>query len=846
MHFSFKLSALFTALLSAHAALAASPVYFDEKEDMQAYQAEDDARYYDGSHFGGTSGNVFVFRLDEAGSTPISGFEFSAATGAAVQDGNRILIESGEYRAAGTFTEFLASKGSTDSASGNALLVTGGRFMASLDPLDDESILLKGAAGDGDLSQNVVRLEGGRFETDLRVTAAENLSSSLSSLSENEIVLTGEALELEADMRLYAAEAESAALTQNRIRILQFRQTGGGSFGMIVAAHGDTGNAGGNVVEILDSDIRGIGSLTAAESVSDETPAAVTANAVLIDRSTVQMSDARAGLNNRGLTSGNRFVVRSSTLVVGDWGETYVFGGQAERASIVAGNVIRLEDVTLSGNGFHFIAGQAAGDDSIVRDNRIELVGAGGSIFDERLAGAHLVGGEVFLNPGSGVDPHALVRGNELHLLGWRGRVASVAAFDSIVVSDIDWTPGGTVLKIAGSEGGTDLSGTSFRFGRIGFGGNLASALGTTMRLVADEDGLSANARYEGAGERVVLNAGILEEVHGTVAANPDGHSIDLALDPVPVQNAQMALATNNRSMAVVFLGGAAEAVSDTLASSPTLGDRESGVFALVNGVDLKYASSGELNVHGFNFIAGGRASTAAGSGVLHVNLFAETGVGNYGESMRFGQLDRRVSGEMRYWGAGAAVRWSLPSGLYAEGSLRGGWVENDLDEGLLGADGQSHGYTVKSLYAGLHAGVGGFLELGPTAKLELFARYHYLHLPSDDVRVRASDESVKLRYDAVDNHRIRTGLRLHAALAEGVAAYAGAAFEYDFTPKPEVRAEGQSVRGGEPLRGATGIGELGLRAGEAGSPWTVDLRVRGYVGEREGASFRLQGEYAF
>ena len=58
--------------------------------------------------------------------------------------------------------------------------------------------------------------------------------------------------------------------------------------------------------------------------------------------------------------------------------------------------------------------------------------------------------------------------------------------------------------------------------------------------------------------------------------------------------------------------------------------------------------------------------------------------------------------------------------------------------------------------------------------------------------------------------------------------------------------AVARCVRGGEPLRGATGIGELGLRAGEAGSPWTVDLRVRGYVGEREGASFRLQGEYAF
>ena len=67
-----------------------------------------------------------------------------------------------------------------------------------------------------------------------------------------------------------------------------------------------------------------------------------------------------------------------------------------------------------------------------------------------------------------------------------------------------------------------------------------------------------------------------------------------------------------------------------------------------------------------------------------------------------------------------------------------------------------------------------------------------------------------------------------------------------DKKKRMEVRAEGQSVRGGEPLRGATGIGELGLRAGEAGSPWTVDLRLRGYAGEREGVSFRLQGEYAF
>ena len=75
---------------------------------------------------------------------------------------------------------------------------------------------------------------------------------------------------------------------------------------------------------------------------------------------------------------------------------------------------------------------------------------------------------------------------------------------------------------------------------------------------------------------------------------------------------------------------------------------------------------------------------------------------------------------------------------------------------------------------------------------------------------------------------------------------YLGAAFEYDFTETLRNEANGVEIRGGESIRGATGIGEAGLRHAKAGSPWLFDVRLRGYCGKREGASLKLQAEYGF
>ena len=55
------------------------------------------------------------------------------------------------------------------------------------------------------------------------------------------------------------------------------------------------------------------------------------------------------------------------------------------------------------------------------------------------------------------------------------------------------------------------------------------------------------------------------------------------------------------------------------------------------------------------------------------------------------------------------------------------------------------------------------------------------------------------------------------------------------------IRAERQSFGGG------SGIAELGFNYQPGtDSPWNFDLNLRGYAGEREGASFNVQATYTF
>ena len=49
-----------------------------------------------------------------------------------------------------------------------------------------------------------------------------------------------------------------------------------------------------------------------------------------------------------------------------------------------------------------------------------------------------------------------------------------------------------------------------------------------------------------------------------------------------------------------------------------------------------------------------------------------------------------------------------------------------------------------------------------------------------------------------------------------------------------------------ESLKGGDGLGEIGFRRSDAHSPWSLEGRLRGYVGEREGVSGMMSATWRF
>ena len=851
-----KLLFLSCALLSAGAQCADDR--FTHSADLKKWTVDAIRHVYSGSVEGSHNGNRFTFAL--ATGDELTELDFYGASGAAVQNGNRLIFTEGDYRAKEPVQAFHAAHDAAREAVGNAVTIEGGNFLPPVSGTD-RLIEFTAAEGKGDLSDNRIKVSGGDFGAQVKLTAANNTveeedaRAGAFALTDNVVSITGGTFRTDADVEV--AYSETGTLARNRLVI---RGLANGRFNMAYAAHTNRGNASENAILIDDAENLYVQVDLFAASAGSAAPSTLANNVLFITDSSIDSPSLGAAMNPSGDVVGNRVEITDSTLKRGSGNNLFVYGGLHQGYGgldgKIAGNVIRLENVTLElkeNQAAYFIAGQlSASEGGVLTKNAVELAGDG--TWDERLAKARLVGAQRF--GGAGADD---IRDNALRLFGWRGAVSSVKGFNTIELSNIPWEADGTVLRVDMTPYETweetvtketlDLSGTTFTFvdGGFVFEGGADAHLGESMTLLAagEHTGLTLNPLYDGEGLAIALTTGITTEVEGRIVNAEDGKSIVLELEDAPVPNRQLALVSNQRNAAVTFLGHAAEIVGDTLTEPPKdyrLGPK---TFAVMNGADVKYESSGKLTVRGMNFLAGAGTSVETDSGIARVNFFAETGRGEFDDTMRLSGLTRRLDGTMTYYGVGTSARHLLENGFYAEGSLRVGRYENDVDHGLVGADGLSHGYKTRSLYAAAHAGLGRIFPVTADVKLEVFGKYFFTYLPSDTARVKDSDGTTTLRFESVDNHRVRAGARLYAPAGDW-QGYLGAAFEYDFTESLRNEANGVEIRGGESIRGATGIGEAGLRHAKAGSPRLFDVRLRGYCGKREGASLKLQAEYGF
>lgn len=303
---------------------------------------------------------------------------------------------------------------------------------------------------------------------------------------------------------------------------------------------------------------------------------------------------------------------------------------------------------------------------------------------------------------------------------------------------------------------------------------------------------------------------------------------------------------TNSKTLSEAFLGSVAfvnqgaEFIADEgLNAAVRAAQGASGftAFGAIHGGKSRYEIGSHVDLRGTSLAAGaaGRVGSALIAG------FVEAG---------WASSDSHVNGargdaDHDYYGVGAALRYDFSTPFYLEGSVRVGSASTDFD-GAFG-NASAH-FESDAFYASAHLGGGYVFKLDPV-QLDLYGRYTVTYLDNDDTDL-GTGYGETLSMSSATTHALRIGGRLTGDFSETTSWKVGAAYEHVF----DGDAEADILFGGSAaaldvpsLSGNTGILELGLSVKpSAASPWTADIGVKGYVGDRRGAAGSISVLYAF
>ena len=303
---------------------------------------------------------------------------------------------------------------------------------------------------------------------------------------------------------------------------------------------------------------------------------------------------------------------------------------------------------------------------------------------------------------------------------------------------------------------------------------------------------------------------------------------------------------TNSKTLSEAFLGsvafvnqGAEFTADEGLNAAVRAAQGAPGftAFGAIHGGKSRYETGSHVDLRGTSLAAGaaGRVGSALIAG------FVEAG---------WASSDSHVNGargdaDHDYYGVGAALRYDFSTPFYLEGSVRAGSASTDFD-GAFG-NASAH-FESDAFYASAHLGGGYVFKLDPV-QLDLYGRYTVTYLDNDDTDL-GTGYGETLSMSSATTHALRIGGRLTGDFSATTSWKVGAAYEHVF----DGDAEADILFGGSAaaldvpsLSGNTGILELGLSVKpSAASPWTADIGVKGYVGDRRGAAGNISVLYAF
>ncbi len=603
-------------------------------------------------------------------------------------------------------------------------------------------------------------------------------------------------------------------------------------------------------------------------------PITITDNKIIIDKQPIELKLQLFVYGNKldnGDANNNQVITNNSqiSIVYGGWGinannnkvilnngsnSTYVIGGDSETGEDKPGDtndntvIINNSTVTNAFGGYSFYS-YANNNTVIINNSTIESSnssdiiggytpqgkGATGNIVkiigNSHIENASIYGGR------SDIDNIDVITDNTLTLDGWSGSTKSVKNFNDINFDNINWQNGETVLKItAGAK--NDLANTEIYLNSIAGGSKIA--VGDTMTLIKSNKSVNLGIKKDNIKVKDNFFAGVATEGTGTATVNNDG--VDFTIDTLKA-NRQIDLVAENRAVAAAFVNQGTDLISDSLDTISRDSNYGVKTFAAVHGNRSKYDVNSDIKINGWSTIVGvGNAGKFDNGSEFSWGVFYENGNGNYRTYNEFNNDFFRGDGSLVYNGGGIAARYTNKNGVYTEGSLRAGMLKSDMDNALRDGAGNFYGYESESAYYGAHIGIGKIISLSESNDLDVYGKFFHTYTEGDSFKV-AGDE---FEFDSINSDRLRIGARITSNKENKFSTYYGLAYEYEFNGDADMTAQGLKAPT-QSLQGSSVMAEVGFNYQPTPtSPWSFDLNMRGYAGERQGGSFNVQATYTF
>ena len=512
-----------------------------------------------------------------------------------------------------------------------------------------------------------------------------------------------------------------------------------------------------------------------------------------------------------------------------DYNKVEIDGSNIEGNIIGGKNVIgqaNYNSVIIKNGSFvegDIVAGWA--ENNIVKGNSIEING------NNTLDKANLYGYK-----GINSTP-TITSDNSLKVEDFNGKIESVNNFEKLEYSNIEWKNDGTVIEaertynlINAEVIVSDKNGFKLNSGNLN--------VGETMTLLHSGDGLGIIKDLEN-GKDFNTIVGVATAVDGIIE-QPDANNITATIKDVKLAD-QTKLVAENRAVAAAFVNQGTDLIADSLDTLSRDGKYGVKTFAAVHGNRSKYDVNSDIKINGWSTIVGVGAENEHHGGDFSWGVFYENGSGNYRTYNDFNNEFFRGDGSLVYNGGGIAARYENSHGVYTEGSLRAGMLKSEMTDAL--SDGENkYGYESETAYYGAHIGVGKIFSLGDDSDLDVYGKFFHTYTEGDSFNV-AGDE---FEFDSINSDRLRIGARVTSNKENKFSTYYGLAYEYEFNGDAEMRAAGMKAPT-QSLQGSSVMAEIGLNYQPTpDSPWSFDLNMRGYAGERQGGSFNVQATYTF